>query len=195
MATQNRTLGRFDLTDIPPAPRGIPQIEVSFDIDANGIVHVSAKDLSTGKEQKIRIESSSGLSDSEIDRMVQDAKANEAADTALREKIDAKNEADSFIYQVEKSLTDLGDKVDASEKSNIESAITDLRTAMQGDDVAEIKAKTEHLKQLSHKIAEEAYKQQSGDSAGAHQTESTQEGGSDTHNAKDADFEVVDEDK
>ncbi|NIZ40371.1 molecular chaperone DnaK [Entomospira entomophila] len=194
MATQNRTLGRFDLTDIPPAPRGIPQIEVSFDIDANGIVHVSAKDLSTGKEQKIRIESSSGLSDSDIERMVQEAKANEAADSALREKIDAKNEADSFIYQVEKSLTDLGDKVDASEKANIESAITDLRTAMQGEDVAEIKAKTEHLKQLSHKIAEEAYKQQSGDASGA-QAESAQQSGSDNDNTKDADFEVVDEDK
>lgn len=194
MASQNRTLGRFDLTDIPAAPRGVPQIEVSFDIDANGIVHVSAKDLSTGKEQKIRIESSSGLSDSEIERMVQDAKANEASDSMLREKIDVKNEADSLIYQVEKSLKDLGEKVNANEKKNIEDAITDLRSAMQGEDIGAIKSKTEHLKQLSHKVAEEAYKQNSSNTQeGSNETNTSQP--TQDNSAKDADFEVVDEDK
>ncbi len=166
MADQNRTLGRFDLTDIPAAPRGVPQIEVTFDIDANGIVHVSAKDLGTGKEQHIQITSSSGLSDAEIDKMVKDAEANAAADKARRESVDAKNEADSLIYATEKSIKDLGDKVDGAEKQKVEDAVAALKQALQSDNVEDIKAKTEALKQASYKIAEEIYKQQ-GAQAGA----------------------------
>ncbi|WP_027729344.1 molecular chaperone DnaK [Treponema sp. C6A8] len=160
MADQNRTLGRFDLVGIPAAPRGVPQIEVTFDIDANGIVHVSAKDLGTGKEQHIQITSSSGLSEDEINKMVKDAEANAAADKARRESVDAKNEADSLIYATEKSVKDLGDKVDAAEKQKIDDAIAALRQALQSDNVEDIKAKTEALKQASYKIAEELYKQQ-----------------------------------
>ncbi|MDD5930544.1 MAG: molecular chaperone DnaK [Spirochaetales bacterium] len=160
MADQNRTLGRFDLVGIPAAPRGVPQIEVTFDIDANGIVHVSAKDLGTGKEQHIQITSSSGLSDAEIEKMVKDAEANAAADKAKREGVDARNEADSMIYATEKSLKELGDKVDGAEKQKIEDAIAALKQAMQGDNIEEIKSKTEALKQASYKIAEELYKQQ-----------------------------------
>ncbi|MBO4858002.1 MAG: molecular chaperone DnaK [Treponema sp.] len=160
MADQNRTLGRFDLVGIPAAPRGVPQIEVTFDIDANGIVHVSAKDLGTGKEQHIQITSSSGLSDAEIDKMVKDAEANAAADKAKREGVDARNEADSIIYATEKSIKELGDKVDPAEKQKVEDAIAALKQAMQGDNTEEIKSKTEALKQASYKIAEELYKQQ-----------------------------------
>ncbi|MBC6712954.1 molecular chaperone DnaK [Treponema sp. Marseille-Q3903] len=160
MADQNRTLGRFDLVGIPSAPRGVPQIEVTFDIDANGIVHVSAKDLGTGKEQHIQITSSSGLSEAEIDKMVKDAEANAAADKAKRESVDARNEADSLIYATEKSIKDLGDKIDGAEKQKVEDAIAALKQAMQGENVEEIKAKTEELKQSSYKIAEELYKQQ-----------------------------------
>ncbi len=160
MADQNRTLGRFDLVGIPAAPRGVPQIEVTFDIDANGIVHVSAKDLGTGKEQHIQITSSSGLSDEEIEKMVKDAEANAAADKAKREGVDARNEADSLIYATEKSIKDLGDKINGAEKEKVEAAIAALKQALQGDNVEEIKAKTEELKQSSYKIAEELYKQQ-----------------------------------
>ena len=160
MADQNRTLGRFDLVGIPAAPRGVPQIEVTFDIDANGIVHVSAKDLGTGKEQHIQITSSSGLSEDEINKMVKDAEANAAADKARRESVDAKNEADSLIYATEKSVKDLGDKVDGAEKQKIDDAIAALKQALQSDNVEDIKAKTEALKQASYKIAEELYKQQ-----------------------------------
>ena len=156
---QNRTelwdaLGRFDLVGIPAAPRGVPQIEVTFDIDANGIVHVSAKDLGTGKEQHIQITSSSGLSDEEIEKMVKDAEANAAADKAKREGVDARNEADSLIYATEKSIKDLGDKINGAEKEKVEAAIAALKQALQGDNTEEIKAKTEELKQSSYKIAE-----------------------------------------
>ena len=160
MAAQNRTLGNFDLTDIPPAPRGVPQIEVTFDIDANGIVHVSAKDMGTGKEQHIQIQSSSGLSEEEINRMVKDAEANADADKKKRESIDARNEADSLVYQTEKNLKDLGDKVNADDKAKVEAAANELKEALKGDDVEAIKAKSEALKQASYKIAEELYKQQ-----------------------------------
>ncbi|MGP1458868.1 MAG: molecular chaperone DnaK [Treponema sp.] len=166
MAAQNRTLGNFDLVGIPPAPRGVPQIEVTFDIDANGIVHVSAKDLGTGKEQHIQITSSSGLSEDEINRMVKDAEANAASDKEKREAVDAKNEADSLIYATEKSLKDLGDKVSGAEKQNIETAVAELKKAVESGNTADIKAKTESLKQASYKLAEEAYKQQ-GAQAGA----------------------------
>ena len=160
MAAQNRTLGNFDLVGIPAAPRGVPQIEVTFDIDANGIVHVSAKDLGTGKAQHIQITSSSGLSEEEINRMVKDAEANAAADKEKREAVDAKNEADSLIYATEKSIKDLGDKIDGAEKQKVEDAIAALKQALQSENVADIKAKTEELKNASYKIAEELYKQQ-----------------------------------
>ena len=160
MAAQNRTLGNFDLVGITPAPRGVPQIEVTFDIDANGIVKVSAKDKGTGKEQQIQITSSSGLSEEEINRMVKDAEANAAEDQKKRDAVDAKNEADGMIFQCEKSLKDLGDKVSADDKSKIEAAIKDLKDAVATDNVDDIKAKTEALKQASYKMAEELYKQQ-----------------------------------
>ena len=198
MAAQNRTLGRFDLVGIPPAPRGVPQIEVTFDIDANGIVHVSAKDLGTGKEQSVRIESSSGLSESEIDRMVKE-----------REKVDARNEGDSMVYATEKTLKELGDKVNAAEKQKIEDAVAALKQALAGDNVEDIKAKTEALKQASYKIAEEVYKQQAAQGAGA---QGAAQGGADgtagsadssgsgnsgaaSGKADDVDYEVVDDDK
>ena len=161
MASDNRTLGNFNLDGIPAAPRGVPQIEVTFDIDANGIVNVSAKDLGTGKEQKITITSGSGLSEAEIEKMVKDAEAHADEDKKLREKQDAKNEADSLIYQTEKSLKDLGDKVSSSDKTACEDAIKELKAVIDGDDVGAIKSKTETLKQASYKIAEQLYKQQS----------------------------------
>ena len=209
MAAQNRTLGRFDLVGIPPAPRGVPQIEVTFDIDANGIVHVSAKDLGTGKEQSVRIESSSGLSESEIDRMVKEAEANAEADKKEREKVDARNEGDSMVYATEKTLKELGDKVNAAEKQKIEDAVAALKQALAGDNVEDIKAKTEALKQASYKIAEEVYKQQAAQGAGA---QGAAQGGADgtagsadssgsgnsgaaSGKADDVDYEVVDDDK
>ncbi|MBQ8681094.1 MAG: molecular chaperone DnaK [Treponema sp.] len=160
MASQNRTLGNFDLVGIPAAPRGVPQIEVTFDIDANGIVHVSAKDLGTGKEQHIQITSSSGLSEEEINRMVKDAEANAEADKKQREAIDVKNEADSLVYQTEKSMKELGDKVKDADKQAIDDALAALKKALEGNDTEDIKAKTEALKNASYKIAEEVYKQQ-----------------------------------
>jgi molecular chaperone DnaK len=203
MAAQNRTLGKFDLVGIPPAPRGVPQIEVTFDIDANGIVHVSAKDLGTGKEQSVRIESSSGLSDNEIDRMVKEAEANAAADKHEREKIDTKNEADSMVYATEKTLKELGDKVSSSDKQKIEDAVAALKQAISRDDVAAIKAKTEDLKQASYKIAEEVYKQQAAaNNAGAGAGTASGAAGPGpeakpeepkTGKADDVDYEVVDD--
>ena len=212
MADQNRTLGRFDLVGIPAAPRGVPQIEVTFDIDANGIVHVSAKDLGTGKEQHIQITSSSGLSDEEIEKMVKDAEANAAADKAKREGVDARNEADSLIYATEKSIKDLGDKINGAEKEKVEAAIAALKQALQGDNVEDIKAKTEELKQSSYKIAEELYKQQgaagaqggaegaAGADAGAEGAadagaEGEKKSGFDKGSADDVEYEVKDDEK
>lgn len=198
MASQNRTLGNFDLVGIPPAPRGVPQIEVTFDIDANGIVHVSAKDLGTGKEQHIRIESSSGLSESEIERMVKEAEANAENDKQEREKVEAKNNADSLIYQTEKTLKEAGDKVNAADKQRIEAAIADLRQALSSDNIADIKAKTEALQQAAYKIAEEMYKQQGaqpgGDasaSANASGSGGSSGGANTSGTADDVDYEVV----
>ncbi|MGP1432255.1 molecular chaperone DnaK [Treponema sp.] len=194
MASQNRTLGNFDLVGIPPAPRGVPQIEVTFDIDANGIVHVSAKDLGTGKEQHIRIESSSGLSEDEINRMVKEAEANAENDKKEREKIEVRNEADSMIYQTEKTLKEMGDKVNAADKQRIEEAIAALKKSLEGGDTADIKSKTEALQQAAYKIAEEMYKQQ-GAAAGAAGAGAT-ESGPTKGTADDVDYEVVkDEDK
>ena len=204
MAAQNRTLGRFDLVGIPPAPRGVPQIEVTFDIDANGIVHVSAKDLGTGKEQSVRIESSSGLSESEIDRMVKEAEANAEADKKEREKVDARNEGDSMVYATEKTLKELGDKVNAAEKQKIEDAVAALKQALAGDNVEDIKAKTEALKQASYKIAEEVYKQQAAQgaaqggadgTAGSADSSGSGNSGAASGKADDVDYEVVDDDK
>ena len=202
MANQNRTLGNFDLTGIPAAPRGVPQIEVTFDIDANGIVHVSAKDCGTGKEQHIQITSSSGLSDAEIERMVKDAEANAAADKEKREAVDAKNEADGLIYATEKSLKDLGDKVSDADKQKIEDAMAALKKALESENTQDIKAKTEELKQASYKIAEELYKQQgaasqtASENAGASQEGASQEESSskfDKGSAQDVDYEVQDD--
>jgi molecular chaperone DnaK len=199
MAGQNRTLGRFDLVGIPPAPRGIPQIEVTFDIDANGIVHVSAKDLGTGKEQKIRIESSSGLSDSDIDRMVKEAELHAEEDKRERERAEVRNEADTMIYSTEKNLKDLGDKVSAEDKSKAEEAIAALRQALEGGELQTIKEKTEALQQISYKIAEEVYKQTGAkpgpDSEGGAGTGTGPQsaGDGDTKRAEDADYEVVDD--
>ncbi len=208
MAGQNRTLGRFDLVGIPPAPRGVPQIEVTFDIDANGIVHVSAKDLGTGKEQKIRIESSSGLSEDEINRMVNEAENHAEEDKIERQKVEARNEADSLIYATEKSLSDYGDKVTEDEKKKIQDAIAELRSTLESGSVEDIKAKTENLKQVSYKLAEEVYKNaqaqqaQSGEAAGSGAagesgggTDEEQGGASENQkgNVEDVDYEVVDE--
>ena len=202
MAAQNRTLGNFDLVGIPAAPRGVPQIEVTFDIDANGIFHVSAKDLVTGKEQHIQITSSSGLSEDEINRMVKDAEANAEADKAKREAVDAKNEADSLIYATEKSLKDLGDKVSGADKQKIEDAVADLKKAIETENTEDIKAKTEALKQASYKIAEEVYKQQSAQdpnaadaSANNGADSSTSNSGFNKGSAEDVDYEVHDDEK
>lgn len=197
MAGQNRTLGKFDLVGIPPAPRGVPQIEVTFDIDANGIVHVSAKDLGTGKEQKIRIESSSGLSEDEIDRMVNEAEIHAEEDKKERERIEVRNEADSLIYSTEKSLKDYGDKINDSDKSAIEQASADLRQALEQGSVEDIRAKMETLKQASYKLAEEVYKQQAAGQQGADQAGGAQDSdqsSSQDDGVEDADFEVVDDD-
>jgi molecular chaperone DnaK len=166
-AADNKSLGKFDLTDIPPAPRGMPQVEVSFDIDANGILNVSAKDKATGKEQKIVIKASSGLNEDEIKRMVRDAEAHAAEDKRFRELVEVRNKADGMIHTVEKSVKDLGDKVDASERAKVESAISDLRTALKSDDKNVIEKKTEALAQASASIAQKAYAGAQGGPEGA----------------------------
>ncbi len=200
MAVDNRTLGKFDLVGIPPAPRGIPQIEVTFNIDANGIVNVSAKDMATGKEQSIRIEVSSGLSEQEIDRMVKDAEQHSTEDKKKAELIQARNEADQLIYSTEKTLKENADKVSDDEKKKIEEGIEKLRTAMNGDSLENIKQAREELMAASHKLAEEMYKQasqgqQQGPQAGPQQPGEGQQGGEDKGETVDADFEVVDDDK
>jgi len=191
MAASNKTLGRFELVGIPPAPRGIPQIEVTFDIDANGIVNVSAKDMATSKEQSIQITASSGLSKEEIDGLIKDAELHADEDKKKRELVEARNHADTLIYTTEKSLKDLGDKVDAETRKNIESATTDLRKAMESDNLAEIQRLSEALTQASHKVAEAMYKQAS--EAGAAGAAGA---GPDTGNAgaTSADDDVVDAD-
>ena len=165
-AADNKSLGKFDLSDIPPAPRGMPQIEVSFDIDANGILNVSAKDKATGKEQKIVIKASSGLNEEEIKRMVRDAEAHAEEDKRFKELVETRNKADGLIHAVEKSLTSLGDKVDGAERAKVESAVSDLRTVLKGDDRGAIEKKTEALAQASAAIAQRAYAGQQGGAAG-----------------------------
>lgn len=204
MALQNRTLGRFDLVGIPPAPRGIPQIEVTFDIDANGIVHVSAKDLGTGKEQKIRIESSSGLSEDEIKKMVKEAEEHAVEDKAAREKVEVRNEADALIYSIEKLMKENEGKVDPSEKQSIENEISNLRSVMESGDVNSIKAAKSKLEQASHKFAERIYREASAKgseasadakSEGAKSSSDAGDSAKKDDNVVDADYEVVDDDK
>ena len=199
MAAGNKTLGRFELVGIPPAPRGVPQIEVTFDIDANGIVNVSAKDQATGKEQSIQITASSGLSEEEIDNLVKDAELHAEDDKKKRELVDARNSADALIYSTEKSIKDLGDKVDSETKSKVENAIEPLKKAMEGEDAAEIKRLSEELTQESHKLAEAMYKQASqeaGPQPEADQANTDQPGAATPDDdVVDADFEEVKEDK
>jgi molecular chaperone DnaK len=196
MAVYNKTLGRFELVGIPPAPRGLPQIEVTFDIDANGIVNVSAKDLGTGKEQSIKITASSGLSEEEIERLVKDAELHSEEDKKKRELVDARNAADSLIYATEKSIQEAGDKLDAGTKGDIENSIATLKKAMEGEDTAEIKRLSEELTQASHKLAEVLYAQTA--QAEAQGEASSESGpGASAESAKqdeevvDADFEEV----
>ncbi|MBF0467549.1 MAG: molecular chaperone DnaK [Desulfamplus sp.] len=193
MAAGNKTLGQFELSDIPPAPRGVPQIEVTFDIDANGIVHVSAKDKATGKEQSIRITAASGLSDEEIKRMVRDAELHADEDRKKRELVDAKNSAESLINQSEKTLKEHGDKVDSGTKNKIEDALAELKRAKDGDDADLIKQKIEALTQVSHKLAEAMYQQaaqDTGDQAAGHAGATSASGNKDD-DVVDADFEEV----
>ncbi|HLS68399.1 MAG TPA: molecular chaperone DnaK [Kiloniellales bacterium] len=193
MAADNKLLGQFDLVGLPSAPRGVPQIEVTFDIDANGIVNVSAKDKATGKEQAIRIQASGGLADDEIEKMVKEAEAHAEEDKRKRELVEARNQADSLLHTTEKTLSDLGDKVSPSDKSEVESALSELRAVKDGEDLEAIKAKTETLAQASMKLGAAMYEQQGDDAAqpgeGAAGSDSTDEG------VVDADFEEVDDDK
>ncbi len=206
MAVHNRTLGRFDLVDIPPAPRGLPQIEVTFDIDANGIMNVSAKDLGTGKAQSIRIQSSSGLSEDEIDKMVKDAEAHVDEDKKKKELIESRNRADQVIYQTEKTLREHGDKISDDEKKQIEEAVEKLKGAMQSESKEIIDAKIDELMKVSHKLAEEMYKQASQEQAqtqqqtgeeqkteNEQQTESNE--GDKGEGTVDADYEVMDDEE
>ena len=187
MAAQNRTLGRFDLVGIPPAARGVPQIEVTFDIDANGIVHVSARDLGTGKEQKIRIESSSGLAEDEIRRMVHEAEAHAAEDRVEREKAEARNAAESLIYATEKSLADLGNKPGEDEKAAIASAIAELRAALETDEPGVIKAKADALQKAAFHLSEGIYRGGRATGPGS----GSRAGSAGASTAEDADYEVA----
>jgi molecular chaperone DnaK len=186
MAADNKMLGQFDLMGIPPAPRGMPQIEVTFDIDANGIVNVSAKDKATGKEQQIRIQASGGLSEADIQKMVKDAEANAAEDKKRREAVDAKNHADALVHSTEKALAEHGSKVADSERRAIEDAVSDLKEALKGDDAEAIKAKTNALAQASMKLGEAMYKQQA-------ESDAAKDAAKD--DVVDAEFTEVDDDK
>ena len=190
-ARDNKTLGRFNLSDIPPAPRGIPQIEVTFDIDANGIVNVSAKDLGTGKSQKITITSNTGLSDQEIERMVKEAEANAEADRQRREEVDLRNQADSLVYQTEKTMKDLEGKVDQSEIDKANEAKEELKKALEGTDTAAIKSASDKLSEVVQQLSVKLYEQ----AAQAQQAAQGAEGGAKGDNVVDADYTVVDEDK
>ena len=186
MAADNKVLGQFDLMGIPPAPRGMPQIEVTFDIDANGIVNVSAKDKATGKEQQIRIQASGGLSEADIQKMVKDAEANAAEDKKRREAVDAKNHADALVHSTEKALAEHGSKIEESDRRAIEDAVSDLKEALKGDDAEAIKAKTNTLAQVSMKLGEAMYKQQA-------ESDAAKDAAKD--DVVDAEFTEVDDDK
>ncbi len=201
MVADNKLLGEFNLEGIPPAPRGMPQIEVTFDIDANGIVNVGAKDKATGKEQAIRIQASGGLSDADIEQMVKDAEMHAADDKARKEAVETRNQADGLIYTTEKNLAEYGDKVPAEEKTGIEEAIAALKTAMEGEDVEDIKAKSETLAQAAMKLGEAMYKAQQEEEAagqaeaGAPEADPAAQGGEDDATIVDADFEEVDDER
>jgi molecular chaperone DnaK len=192
MAQNNKSLGKFQLTGIPPAPRGIPQVEVTFDIDANGILAVSAKDLGTGKEQKIEIKAGSGLADDEIKRMVQDAEAHADDDRAARELAEARNNAESAAYQAERQLKDLGDQVQEESKTEIEAAIAGVREALEGDDSNAINAKAEALQAAFHKVSEQIYERAQAEQATASENGAAAEG---AQEEEVVDAEVVDEGK
>jgi molecular chaperone DnaK len=200
MAADNKLLGQFDLVGIPAAPRGVPQIEVTFDIDANGIVHVSAKDKGTGKEQQIRIQASGGLSEDDIKKMVKDAEEHAAEDKKRREAVEAKNQAEALIHATEKTIADLGDKAPAAEKGEAEAAIADLKKAIEANEPEAIKAKAQSLSQIAMKLGEALYKAQ-GEAAGAEQPGAeaaaggAQAGGKPDDGIVDADFEEVKDDK
>ena len=197
MAADNRTLGRFELVGIPPAPRGVPQVEVTFDIDANGIVHVNAKDLGTGKEQSIKITASSGLSEAEIEKLVKEAEMHAEEDKRRKELIEARNHADSLVYSVEKNIKEFGDKVDAAEKAKIEEAIEKVKKALEGDDLDAIKKAQDDLMNVSHKLAEAMYAKTAGGpggpgaSGGAGSAGADQASGKKDDDVVDADFEEV----
>ena len=202
MASDNRVLGRFDLAGIPAAPRGLPQIEVSFDIDANGIVHVSAKDLATGRDQSIRIESSSGLSEDDIQGMVKDAEEHSAEDQRRREEIDLRNNADALLYSTEKTVREHGDKVSADERKRIEDAIEKLRKALKGNDMGAIRSAVDELQQAGHKLAEEMYKQaaagaaaEPGGDGGGDQAGTAEDVSGADEDVTDADYRVVDDEE
>ncbi len=198
MAQNNKTIGRFELSEIPPSPRGVPQIEVFFDLDANGILHVSAKDLGTGKEQSIQITASSGLSEEEIEKMTKDAELHAEEDSKRKEQVETKNQADSMIHMTEKSLKDLGDKVDDATKKSVEAEIANVKKTLETDDTASIKAAVEKLTEASHKLAEMMYSQASQDQAGAQgaagagaDAGAADKGKKDDDDVVDADFEEV----
>ena len=198
MAGDNKTIGRFQLTGMPPAARGVPQVEVTFDIDANGILHVSAQDKATGKEQKIRIEASSGLEENEIEQMIKDAESHAAGDRERREKVEIRNQADSLIYQTEKSLADLGDKVSADQRARVDAAVERTREALKHEDSEDLKSATHDLQQLWHSVAQEAY--QASASPEGEPTDEPAAGdsmGPETvdEDVIEADYEVVDEEK
>jgi molecular chaperone DnaK len=200
MAADNKLLGQFDLVGIPTSPRGVPQIEVGFDIDANGIVNVSAKDKGTGKEQQIRIQASGGLTDDDIERMVKEAEENATEDKAKREAVDTRNQADSIIHSTEKSLSEHGDKIEDSEKQAIEAAVADLKVALEGEDIDDINTKTEALGQASMKLGEAIYAAEQATQAEAGPTAEDMAGeetgaGAGADDVVDADFEEVDDDK
>jgi molecular chaperone DnaK len=199
MARTNKSLGQFNLTDIPPSPRGLPQIEVTFDIDANGILHVSAKDKATGKENKIKIQASSGLNEDEIQRMVKDAEANAEEDKKARELVDARNQCDHMVHSVKKSLKEGGDKVSADDKAKIEAALKDAEDAMKSDDKENIEKATQALAESAHKLAEQMYaqeqaKQQPGQPGAGQSAGASADGGKqqqDDGNVVDAEYEEV----
>jgi molecular chaperone DnaK len=197
MAHDNKVLGKFTLANIPPAPRGMPQIEVTFDIDANGIVNVTAKDRGTGQEQKITITGTTALSDDEVDRMVKEAETHASEDQARKDEVEARNELDTLVYGTEKTVKDLGDKVPADTKSTVEAAVEDAKKALEGSDVDAIKAQTEKLREASYKLAEVVYSDQS-DAEGATSPEGAAAQGeqaSATDEEEVVDAEVVDDDK
>ena len=194
MAQHNKSLGRFDLSDIPSAPRGVPQIEVAFDIDANGILNVSAKDKNTGKENKIVIKSSSGLSDEEVERMVQDAEAHADEDRKLKELAEARNQAEALVHGVKKSLSEVGEDFPADEKSKIEDAVKALEAAIASDDIEAINSKSEELAQASQKLTEQMYQKAGADAAAGEAPEGAEAAPADD-DVVDAEFEEVDDKK